>query len=61
MDWDDTMDDDGKYKQSYFKVTLPILSFDIYAMASITEEMQINMRSGACLGCTFPIEVDWDE
>lgn len=61
VDWDDSMDDEGKYKQSYFKVTLPILSFDIYAMASITEEMQINMRSGACLGCTFTIQVDWDD
>ena len=60
-DWDDTMDDDGKYKQSYFKVTLPCLSFDLYACAAITQEMSINMRSGACIGCTFPIMVDWDD
>lgn len=59
--WDDTMDDDGNYVQSYFKVTLPPLGFDLYACAAITEEMQINMRSGACLGCTFPIQVDWDD
>ena len=23
--------------------------------------MQINMRSGACLGCTFTVQVDWDD
>jgi len=60
-DWDDTMDDNGEYIQSYFKVTLPILDFDIYACASITEQMDVKMRSGACIGCTFPIEVDWDD
>lgn len=59
--WDDSMNDDGEYVQSYFKVRLPQLSFDIYACAAITEEMQINMRSGACIGCTFPVEVDWDD
>ena len=59
--WDDTMDDDGNYIQSYFQITLPTLSFDIYACAAITEAMQINMRSGACLGCTFPVEVDWED
>lgn len=59
--WDDTMDDDGNYKQSYFKLTLPQLDFDVYACASITEEMQINMRSGACIGCTFTVQVDWDD
>ena len=59
--WDDSMDDDGNYTQSYFQLTLPQLSFDIYACASITEEMKINMRSGACIGCTFPIQVDWDD
>lgn len=59
--WDDTMDDDGNYIQSYFQITLPTLSFDIYACASITESMEINMRSGACLGCTFPVEVDWED
>lgn len=59
--WDDTMDDDGKYKQQYFKMTLPQLDFDLYACASITEEMKINMRSGACIGCTFPVQVDWDD
>ena len=61
VEWDDTMDDDGNYKQSYFKMTLPQLDFDLYACASITEEMKINMRSGACIGCTFPIYVDWDD
>ena len=59
--WDDTMDDDGNYTQSYFKITLPQLDFDIYACASITEEMKINMRSGACIGCTFDAQVDWDD
>ena len=59
--WDDTMDDDGNYHQSYFKITLPQLDFDIYACASITEEMKINMRSGACIGCTFDAQVDWDD
>ena len=58
--WDDTMDDDGNFVQSYFRVTLPPLGFDIYACAAITQEMQINMRSGACIGCTFPVQVDWD-
>lgn len=59
--WDDTMDDDGNYMQSYFKITLPQLTFDIYACAAITEEMQINMRSGACIGCTFTVQVDWED
>ena len=59
--WDDTMDDDGNYLQSYFRITLPILSFDIYACAAITEAMQINMRSGGCIGCTFDVQVDWDD
>lgn len=59
--WDDTMDDDGNYLQRYFKITLPQLDFDLYACAAITEEMQINMRGGACIGCTFPVQVDWDD
>ena len=59
--WDDTMDDDGNYLQSYFKIQLPQLTFDIYACAAITEEMQINMRSGACIGCTFNVQVDWED
>ena len=59
--WDDTMDDEGNYVQSYFKITLPQLQFDLYASAAITQEMKINMRTGACIGCTFPIMVDWDE
>ena len=59
--WDDTMDDKGEYTQSYMEITLPILGFDIYACASITEQMQINMRSGACIGCTFDVAVDWDD
>lgn len=59
--WDDTMDDNGNYLQSYFKITLPQLTFDIYACAAITQEMQINMRSGACIGCTFTVQVDWED
>lgn len=59
--WDDSLDDEGNYKQSYFQMVLPQLSFDLYACASITEEMQINMRSGTCLGCTFNVQVDWDD
>ena len=59
--WVDDIDDDGKFIQSYFKITLPQLSFDIYASAAITQQMQINMRSGACIGCTFTIQVDWDD
>lgn len=59
--WDDSLDDNGEYVQSYFQLVLPQLSFDIYACASITEEMEINMRSGSCLGCTFKVQVDWDD
>lgn len=59
--WDDTINDDGEYVQSYFKLKLPTLSFDLYASAAITESMSINMRSGQCLGCTFPIQVDWED
>lgn len=59
--WDDTMDDNGNYLQSYFKLRLPRLGFDIYACAAITQEMQINMRSGACIGCTFTVQVDWED
>lgn len=60
-EWDDTMNDDGEYIQSYFQLTLPQLSFDLYASAAATEEMKINMRSGACIGCTFPVQVDWED
>lgn len=59
--WDDTMDEDGNYLQSYFRLSLPILSFDLYACAAITQEMNVNFRSGACIGCTFPVQVDWDD
>lgn len=59
--WDDTMDDNGKYVQTYFKIQLPILDYDLYACASITENMQINMRDGACIGCTFNVMVDWED
>lgn len=59
--WDDTLDDDGTLIQSYFKVTLPQLDFDLYACASATQEMTINMRSGDCLGCNFDVQVDWDD
>ena len=59
--WDDSMNDDGEYNQSYFKLKLPQLNFDLYACAAVTQEMSINMRSGACLGCTFPVQVDWDD
>lgn len=61
IDWDDTMDEQGNYVQSYFKVTIPALGFDLYASAAITQEMTINMRSGACIGCSFPVMVDWDD
>jgi len=61
IDWDDTMDEQGNYVQSYFKVTIPSLGFDLYASAAITQEMTINMRSGACIGCSFPVMVDWDD
>ena len=61
VDWDDSMNDDGEYNQSYFKIKLPQLSFDLYACAAVTESMSINMRSGACLGCTFDIQVDWED
>lgn len=59
--WDDSMNDDGEYNQSFFKIKLPQLSFDLYASAAVTEEMTINMRSGQCLGCSFPIQVDWED
>lgn len=59
--WNDTMNDDGEYVQSYFKITLPVLSFDLYASAAVTKEMTINMRSGACCGCSFPVQVDWED
>ena len=62
LDWDDTYDaEKDEYIQSYFKIKLPNLGFDVYACASITENMQINMRSGACIGCTFDVMVDWDD
>lgn len=60
-EWNDDIDDEGNYVQGYFKVKLPVLSFDIYACAAATEEMTINMRSGACLGCSFKVQVDWDD
>ena len=59
--WDDEIDDNGSYIQSYFKIKLPQLSFDLYACAAITQEMQVNMRSGSCIGCTFNVSVDWDD
>jgi hypothetical protein len=59
--WDDSMKPDtDEYVQSYFKIKLPVLDFDLYACASITEEMSINMRDGACIGCTFQASIDWD-
>lgn len=61
QEWNDTMNDNGEYEQSYFNITLPVLGFDLYACAAITQEMKINMRSGACLGCTFTIQCDWDD
>lgn len=59
--WIDTMDDNGEYVQSYLKIKLPTLQFDLYACASITESMQINMRDGDCIGCTFDVLVDWED
>ena len=62
VDWDDSLKPDSdEYVQSYFKMKLPQLDFDLYACASITEEMKINMRSGACIGSTFDVYVDWDD
>ena len=61
QEWNDAMNDDGEYEQSYFNIKLPVLGFDLYACAAITQEMKINMRSGACLGCTFTIQCDWDD
>ena len=58
--WDDTIGDDGNYIQSNFYLQLPQLDFDLYASAAITQEMQINMRSGDCMGCTFTVQVDWE-
>lgn len=60
-EWNDDIDDEGNYVQGYFKVKLPVLSFDIYACAAATEEMTINMRSGACIGCNFKVQVDWED
>ena len=59
--WDDTMNDDGEYVQSFFKIKLPVLSFDLYASAAVTQEMTINMRTGACRGSSFPVQVDWED
>ena len=59
--WDDSIDDDGNFIQSYFRLDLPILPFDVYACASITEQMFVNMLSGACIGCTFGVQVDWED
>lgn len=59
--WDDSMNDDGEYNQKFFKLKLPVLNFDLYACAAVTQEMSINMRSGACIGCTFPIMVGWED
>lgn len=59
--WIDDVDDDGNYIQGYFAVVLPVLSFDIYACAAITQEMRISMRSGDCIGSTFNVQVDWDD
>lgn len=60
-EWDDTYDiDNDKYVQEYFKLKLPVLNFDLYACAAVTQEMKINMRSGSCMGCTFPVQVDWE-
>lgn len=61
IQWDDSMDGDGNYNQSYFQITLPQLSFDLYACAAITQEMNVVMRSGACIGCTFQIQCDWEK
>lgn len=61
MPWDSSLDENNEYVQSYFKITLPPLGFDLYAMASLTEKMEINMRSGACIGCTFEVQINWDD
>jgi len=61
VDWDDSTNADGEYVQDRFVIKIPQLRFDIYACASITEEMKINMRDGACIGCTFDVLVDWED
>lgn len=61
VDWDDSINADGEYVQDRFVIKIPQLDFDIYACASITEEMKINMRDGDCIGCTFDVLVDWED
>lgn len=61
IQWDDSIDKDGNYNQGYLSITLPQLQFDLFACASAMENMQINMRSGDCLGCTFDVYVDWED
>lgn len=58
---DDLKPDSDEYAQRYFRITLPPLGFDVYACASVTQQMQINMRGGDCIGCTFEIQVDWED
>ena len=59
--WDDSVDGSGNYNQSYFKVELYPLGFDLYAMAAITSAMSISMKSGACSACNFELGVDWED
>lgn len=58
--WDDSVDTEGNYNQPYFKIEFYPLGFDLYAMASITRAMTVNMTSGSCNGCKFTLEVDSD-
>ena len=58
--WDDSTDDNGDYNQSYFKVELHPLGFDLYAAAAVTSTMSLSMKSGACNGCEFEVSVDWE-
>ena len=58
--WIDTTDAEGKYVQSYFRVTLNPLGFDLYAMAAVTKAMSISMKTGATIACNFELAVDKD-
>lgn len=58
--WIDTTDAEGKYIQSYFKITLNPLGFDLYAMAAVTKAMSISMKTGATIACNFELAVDKD-
>ena len=49
-----------KYAQGYFKIEFYPLGFDLYAMAAVTSQMTVAVNSGACNGCKFEVQVDWE-